>query len=193
MMTMALAVTMLMGAQTMQAQDVLTPEQQAEMKAQADAAKATQKEADKALKEQKAAEKAQKKKEAEARKKQKEVEKHEKLVQKAKDTRKAADKAAEVDTKAAELAAMPAKDIAAREAKAKEILDIDKAATEAARANVADYTVTTTLTAYQYDYAFATLLRKLLPFSYEAAMLSAAIALSLGSIALAYFVTRPGK
>ncbi len=75
----------------------------------------------------------------------------------------AADKAAEVDTKAAELAAMPAKDIAAREAKAKEILDIDKAATEAARANVADYTVTTTLTAYQYDYAFATLLRKLLP------------------------------
>ena len=58
---------------------------------------------------------------------------------------------------------MPAKNIAAREAKAKEILAIDKAATEAARANVADYTVTTTLTAYQYDYAFATLLRKLLP------------------------------
>ncbi len=75
----------------------------------------------------------------------------------------AADKAAEVDTKAAELAAMPAKDIAAREAKAKEILAIDKAATETARANVTDYTVTTTLTAYQYDYAFATLLRKLLP------------------------------
>ncbi len=75
----------------------------------------------------------------------------------------AAEKAAEVDAKAAELAAMPAKDIAAREAKAKEILAIDKAATEAARANVTDYTVTTTLAAYQYDYAFATLLRKLLP------------------------------
>ena len=72
---MALAVTMLMGAQTVQAQDVLTPEQQAEMKAQADAAKAAQKEASKALKEQKAAEKAQKKKEAEARKNLKAVRK----------------------------------------------------------------------------------------------------------------------
>ncbi|MDO5473429.1 MAG: transporter, partial [Akkermansia sp.] len=75
----------------------------------------------------------------------------------------AADKVAEVDAKAAELAAIPAADIAAREAKAKEILAIDKAATKDARANSAEYTVTTTLAAYQYDYAFATLLRKLLP------------------------------
>lgn len=35
------------------------------------------------------------------------------------------------------------------------------------------------------------LLRKRLPFSYEAAMLAAAVALSLGSIALAFFATRP--
>ena len=74
----------------------------------------------------------------------------------------AADKVAEVDTKAAELAALPASDIAGREAVAKDILAIDKEATKAARSG-ADYTVTTTLAAYQYDYAFATLLRKLLP------------------------------
>ncbi len=74
----------------------------------------------------------------------------------------AADKVAEVDAKAAELADIPAKDIAAREKVAKQILAIDKEATAAARAS-ADYTVTTTLAAYQYDYAFATLLRKLLP------------------------------
>ena len=74
----------------------------------------------------------------------------------------AADKVAEVDAKAAELAAIPAADIAGREAVAKQILAIDKEATTAARAS-ADYTVTTTLAAYQYDYAFATLLRKLLP------------------------------
>ena len=75
----------------------------------------------------------------------------------------AADKVAEVETKATELASLPATDIAGRENKAKEILAIDKAATEAARSNAAEYTVTTTLAAYQYDYAFATLLRKLLP------------------------------
>lgn len=74
----------------------------------------------------------------------------------------AADKVAEVDAKAAELAVIPAKDIAAREKVAKQILAIDKEATAAARAST-DYTVTTTLAAYQYDYAFATLLRKLLP------------------------------
>ena len=74
----------------------------------------------------------------------------------------AADKVAEIDAKAAELAVIPAKDIAAREKVAKQILAIDKEATAAARAS-ADYTVTTTLAAYQYDYAFATLLRKLLP------------------------------
>ena len=75
----------------------------------------------------------------------------------------AADQVPALEAKAAELAAIPAKDIAGREAKAKEILALDAAATGAARANVAEYTVTTTLAAYQYDYAFATLLRKLLP------------------------------
>lgn len=75
----------------------------------------------------------------------------------------AAAQVAEVDAKAAELAVIPAKDVAGRTAKAGEILAIDKAATSAARANTAEYTVTTTLAAYQYDYAFATLLRKLLP------------------------------
>ena len=75
----------------------------------------------------------------------------------------AADQVPALEAKAAELAAIPAKDIAGRAAKAGEILDIDKAATAAARSNVTEYTVTTTLAAYQYDYAFATLLRKLLP------------------------------
>ena len=75
----------------------------------------------------------------------------------------AADQVAAVDARAAVLAAIPAKDIAGRNAKADEILAIDKAATAAARANVAEYSVTTTLAAYQYDYAYATLLRKLLP------------------------------
>ncbi len=75
----------------------------------------------------------------------------------------ATDRVAELETKAAELAAIPATDTAARCAKAEEIMAIDKEATEAARANSAEYTVTTTLAAYQYDYAFATLLRKLLP------------------------------
>ncbi|MBQ7022953.1 MAG: sodium/solute symporter [Akkermansia sp.] len=74
----------------------------------------------------------------------------------------ATDKVADVDAKAAELAALPASDIAGRETVAKAILAIDKEATKSARTS-ADYTVTTTLAAYQYDYAFATLLRKLLP------------------------------
>ena len=68
LMTMALAVSMLMGAQTVQAQDVLTPAQQAEMKAQAQAQKEAAKEAKKAAKEAKAAEKAKIKKEKEAEK-----------------------------------------------------------------------------------------------------------------------------
>ena len=75
----------------------------------------------------------------------------------------AADQVPALEAKAAELAAIPAKDVAARTAKAGEILAIDKAATGAARANTTEYTVTTTMAAYQYDYAFATLLRKLLP------------------------------
>lgn len=75
----------------------------------------------------------------------------------------AADMVPALEAKAAELSAIPAKDIAGRTAKAEEILALDKSATGAARSNVAEYTVTTTLAAYQYDYAFATLLRKLLP------------------------------
>ncbi|MBQ4613627.1 MAG: sodium/solute symporter [Akkermansia sp.] len=75
----------------------------------------------------------------------------------------AMDKLADVDAKATELAAIPATDVAGRTAKAGEILALDKELTKAARANTTDYMVTTTLAAYQYDYAFATLLRKLLP------------------------------
>lgn len=75
----------------------------------------------------------------------------------------AIDKLGEIDAKATELAAIPAADVAARTAKADEILDLEKELTKDARANTTDYMVTTTLAAYQYDYAFATLLRKLLP------------------------------
>ena len=75
----------------------------------------------------------------------------------------AVDKLGDVDAKATELAAIPAADVAARTAKADEILKLEKELTKDARANATDYTVTTTLAAYQYDYAFATLLRKLLP------------------------------
>ena len=75
----------------------------------------------------------------------------------------AVDKLGDVDAKAAELATIPASDVAARTAKANEILAIDKELTKSARSNTTDYMVTTTLAAYQYDYAFATLLRKLLP------------------------------
>ena len=75
----------------------------------------------------------------------------------------AVDKLGDVDAKATELAAIPAADVAARTAKADEILKLEKELTKDARANTTDYTVTTTLAAYQYDYAFATLLRKLLP------------------------------
>ncbi len=68
-----------------------------------------------------------------------------------------------VDALAAQLSAIPAAQIAERSAKADEILKAEKAATAAARADITGYTVSTTLAAYQYDYAFATLLRKLLP------------------------------
>ena len=50
-MTMALAVTMLMGAQRLYAQDVITPEKQAEMKAQAKAQEEAEKQVKKAEKE----------------------------------------------------------------------------------------------------------------------------------------------
>lgn len=44
-----------------------------------------------------------------------------------------------------------------------EICDLNKEATAAARSNTNDYVVTTSMAAYHYDSAFATLLRKLLP------------------------------
>lgn len=37
------------------------------------------------------------------------------------------------------------------------------------------------------------LARKVLPFSFEAALLAAGIALSLGAVGLAYYITRPKK
>lgn len=69
----------------------------------------------------------------------------------------------DVDAMASELASIPAADVAGRTAKANEILALDKELTKEARSNTTDFLVTTTLAAYQYDYAFATLLRKLLP------------------------------
>lgn len=75
----------------------------------------------------------------------------------------AADSIPAVDALAARLNAIPAAQIDERTKKAKEILKVEKDATAAARADITGYTVSTTLAAYQYDYAFATLLRKLLP------------------------------
>ena len=75
----------------------------------------------------------------------------------------AADQVPALDALAAELSAIPAAQIAERTAKAEEILKAEKTATAAARADITGYTVSTTMAAYQYDYAFATLLRKLLP------------------------------
>ncbi|MBQ2814721.1 MAG: sodium/solute symporter [Akkermansia sp.] len=85
------------------------------------------------------------------------------LIRKNLQTVGAADSIPTVDALAAQLSAIPAAQIAERTAKAKEILEAEKAATAAARADITGYTVSTTLAAYQYDYAFATLLRKLLP------------------------------
>lgn len=85
------------------------------------------------------------------------------LIRKNLQTVGASDSIPAVDALAAQLSAIPAAQIAERSAKADEILKVEKAATAAARANITGYTVSTTLAAYQYDYAFATLLRKLLP------------------------------
>ena len=85
------------------------------------------------------------------------------LIRKNLQTVGASDSIPAVDALAAQLSAIPAAQIAERSAKADEILKVEKAATAAARADITGYTVSTTLAAYQYDYAFATLLRKLLP------------------------------
>lgn len=85
------------------------------------------------------------------------------LIRKNLQTVGASDSIPAVDALAAQLSAIPAAQIAERSAKVDEILKAEKAATAAARADITGYTVSTTLAAYQYDYAFATLLRKLLP------------------------------
>lgn len=85
------------------------------------------------------------------------------LIRKNLQTVGAADSISSVDALAAQLSAIPAAQIAERSDKAAEILKVEKDATAAARADITGYTVSTTLAAYQYDYAFATLLRKLLP------------------------------
>lgn len=85
------------------------------------------------------------------------------LIRKNLQTVGASDSIPAVDALAAQLSAIPAAQIAERSAKADEILKVEKTATAAARADITGYTVSTTLAAYQYDYAFATLLRKLLP------------------------------
>lgn len=63
----------------------------------------------------------------------------------------------------AKLAAIPAANIGERAETAQAIMDIDAAATKAARADEAHYIVTSSLAAYHYDSAFATLLKRLLP------------------------------
>lgn len=63
----------------------------------------------------------------------------------------------------AKLAAIPAANIGERAEIAQAIMDIDAAATAAARADEAHYIVTSSLAAYHYDSAFATLLKRLLP------------------------------
>ena len=63
----------------------------------------------------------------------------------------------------AKLAAIPAANIGERAEVAQAIMDIDAAATKAARADEAEYIVTSSLAAYHYDSAFATLLKRLLP------------------------------
>lgn len=85
------------------------------------------------------------------------------LIRKNLQTVGAADSIPTVDALAAQLSAIPAALIAERSDKAAEILKVEKDATAAARADIIGYSVSTTLAAYQYDYAFATLLRKLLP------------------------------
>ncbi len=56
-----------------------------------------------------------------------------------------------------------ATDEIARTQAAEELIKLDKEVTAAARANVNKYVVTSSLTAYHYDSAFATLLKRLLP------------------------------
>lgn len=85
------------------------------------------------------------------------------LIRKNLQTVGATDSLPTVDALAAQLSAIPAAQVAERSDKAAEILKVEKDATAAARADITGYTVSTTLAAYQYDYAFATLLRKLLP------------------------------
>ncbi len=64
---------------------------------------------------------------------------------------------------AAALSAIPAEDTQKRAEAAEKLVKLEGEATDAARKNTAEYSVTTALVAYKYDSAFATLLRNLLP------------------------------
>ena len=75
----------------------------------------------------------------------------------------ASDSIAKIDELGAQLAAIPAANIGERAEIAQAIMDIDAAATKAARADEGKYIVTSSLAAYHYDSAFATLLKRLLP------------------------------
>lgn len=75
----------------------------------------------------------------------------------------ASDSIAKIDELGAQLAAIPAANIGERAEVAQAIMDIDAAATKAARADEGKYIVTSSLAAYHYDSAFATLLKRLLP------------------------------
>ena len=70
---------------------------------------------------------------------------------------------AKQDELQAKLAGIPAANVADRAAVAEELLAIDGEATKAARADEAKYITTSSLAAYHYDSAFATLLKRLLP------------------------------
>ena len=61
------------------------------------------------------------------------------------------------------LAAIPAANIGERAEVAQAIMDMDAAATKTARADESKFIVTSSLAAYHYDSAFATLLKRLLP------------------------------
>ncbi|MDO5450834.1 MAG: sodium/solute symporter [Akkermansia sp.] len=70
---------------------------------------------------------------------------------------------AKQDELQAKLAGIPAANVPDRAAVAEELLAIDGEATKAARADEAKYITTSSLAAYHYDSAFATLLKRLLP------------------------------
>lgn len=75
----------------------------------------------------------------------------------------ASDSIAKIDELGAQLAAIPAANIGERAEVAQAIMEVEADVTKAARADEAHFIVTSSLAAYHYDSAFATLLKRLLP------------------------------